>query len=455
MAANSHLREDFGIDEADLERTGTTRRTLVDCRIKLKIISDIKGFEELQEGWIELAEKSETHIFQTYEWNHVWWEHFGATKKLHIVAVYEGERVIGIAPLFEDDIVLLGRKVYSCLRFMGSYVTQPNGIPLYGEISYSDYLDFIIRPKHELSFYESIVAHFVTIANDFDEIILDDLSENSLTNSEIIPHLDCCQFKLQYSTEKASSCPVIYLKPTWDGFLDSLSVKDRYNARRYLNRSRYGKSMAVKIDKIVDEWELASVFTTLKEMHQIQWNSRGFAGTFSEDRMYNFFVDISKVFFEKGWIEFSLATPIVDKTKYVAVDVCMTYKNKVYLMHRGLDEDSTYRKLGPGNVLLFARINEAINDGVKVFDMLRGSEEYKLRLATNIIHTNKIVIRSNYSGGRLRAGIMKKYMKGIRLIRNERSYAIIVFRRRSFFNGLSEYLNFLRRRINKKMKWDI
>ncbi|MCH8494814.1 MAG: GNAT family N-acetyltransferase [Balneolales bacterium] len=451
MATNSHSREDFGNDVAEQERIGDVNTTLEESSVEIKIITNNEDFRALQDEWSVLAEESETHIFQTYEWNHVWWKHFGASKNLHIAVVYVGNKMVGIAPLFEDDVILLGRKVYTCLRFIGSYVSQPKGTPLIGTISYSDYLDFIIHPKYEILFFEFLLEHFNKIGNNFDEIILDDLSEKRYMSNTMTPLMEMRRLRLPYSVKKASSCPIIPLDPTWDDFLNSMNVKERYNARRYFNRSNYGKSMAFRIVKIQDDWELNSVLETLKRMHQIQWNNRGFAGTFSEDRMYNFFVEISKVLFEKSWIEFALAIPTDDDINCVAVDVYMTYKKRVYLMHRGLEEDSSYRKLGPGNVLLFTRINEAIKEGVQVFDMLRGSEEFKLRLAKNIVHTTQIVISSDRKSQRLRASIIKKYLKVSRQIRNEKSHVFIVFKGKTFSNGLSDYMHFLHRRIKKSV----
>src|SRR5690606_8920985 len=129
------------------------------------------------------------------------------------------------------------------------------------------------------------------------------------------------------------------------------------------------------------------------------------------------------------------------------VDVFMTYKNRVYLMHRGMDENPVYKKQGPGNVLLFSRLNEAIKDGVKVFDMLRGSEDFKLRIATKINHNKKIVVTSSYNSGKLFPVLVKRIMKIIKHIRIEELHLIIVFNGKPFFRGITDYIQFLNRRI--------
>lgn len=192
------------------------------------------------------------------------------------------------------------------------------------------------------------------------------------------------------------------------------------------------------------------MLTDLIRMHQQQWNNRGFAGTFSENRMRAFFKEIATSFYEKDWIEFNMAVPVEENRKHVAVDVYLTYKNRVYLMHRGMDEDPLYRKQGPGNVLLYARLNEAINDGVKVFDMLRGAEEFKLRMATEINQNKKIIIGSNYKTGRILHDLVKQYMQIIRHLRMEELHIKIVFKDKPFFKGIKDYIQFLYSRIKHK-----
>lgn len=438
----------FGEDVSDRSQNEDISQGTDTEHTEIKIISHIEDFEALEQEWDELALKSDTHIFQTFEWNRIWWKHFGDNRKLHIVAVFSGNKLAGIAPLFEDDVTLFGHKVYSCLRFIGSYVSQPEGEPLVGRISYSDYLDCIIQPGYEQLFYLLMLQHLDEIDSVFDEIILDEVSKESSVCNTMIPLMALSNYGLSYKIKQASSSPVIQLDSTWKSYLDSMSVKDRYNARRYYKRSKQGSKRVFRIEKIKHSGELPGVLEDFIRMHQQQWNNRGFPGTFSEKRMLDFFMEIAGSFHEKDWIEFNMAVPAEKADlKYVAVDVFLTYKNKVYLMHRGMDEDPLYRKQGPGNVLLYARLHEAINDGVKVFDMLRGTEEFKLRLATKINQNKKIIVGSNYKTGRILYGLVKKYLTIIRHIRMEELHIEIVFSGKSFFKGVTDYTQFLYSRI--------
>ena len=416
----------------------------------IKIITHIDDFEALEQEWDGLAWESDTHIFQTYEWNRIWWKHFGKNKKLYIVAVYAENKLAGIAPLFEDDIWLLGRKVYTCLRFIGSHVSQPEGEPLIGRIPYSDYLDCIVHPGYEQFFCELILQHFNTIKSVYDEFILDEVTEESVICNIMIPLLSTGNHGLSCKIRQASSSPVIQMDSTWKAYLNSMNVKDRYNAKRYYNRSILSSDKAFKIKKLKHADELPGVLSDLIRMHQKQWNKRGFSGTFSEKRMCDFIAEITKLFHNLGWMQIYMAYPYNVDNKYIAIDFYMTYKDRVYLMHRGVEEDSIHRKDGPGNVLLYSRIHEAIDDGVLVFDMLRGSEEFKLRMATKININKKITIYANSKTGRVLPGLVNACMKIIRQVQSEKLHTTEVFKDKPVTEGATDYVQFLYKRIKQK-----
>lgn len=447
---NSNLISSFEQDLSYKSREDCASKVHKTADTEIKIITHIEDFDALEKQWNELAWKSNTDIFQTFEWNRIWWNHFGTNKKLHIFTVSRGDILIGIAPFFEDDVSLFGLKIYSGLRFLGSFLIQPEGKPLVGSISYSDYLGCIIEPGNERDFYQLLLQYFKRIKTTFSEIILDEVSEESGLFTTMVPLLAEKEYGLEFKIIKASSCPIIQLNSTWEAYLKTMSVKDRYNARRYNKRSKKGDHKAFKVEKIKQAEDLPSVLSDFFRMHQLQWNNRGFAGTFLESRMHNFFLEITKSFHKKNWVQFNMAIPIEEETKIVAIDVLITYKNKISLMHRGMDENPLYKKQGPGNVLLYSKLQEAINDGVKVFDMLRGTEEFKLRMATKIIQNHKIIINSDNDFRGLLPLIVKKYLKIKRQLRLEGLHIKIVLGGKPFYKGIKDYIDFLITRIKSK-----
>jgi CelD/BcsL family acetyltransferase involved in cellulose biosynthesis len=416
---------------------------------EIKIITHNDDFDALEQEWNELAWVSDTHIFQTYEWSRIWWKHFGTSKKLHIVAVYTGNKLAGIAPLFEDDVTLFGHKVYSCLRFLGSYVSQPEGEPLMGIISYSDYLDCIIHPGYEQIFYQLILQHLVMNRKICDEIILDEIPEESTIWQNFIPAIE--KHGLSCKIEKASSSPVIQLESSWESYLSSMNSKERYNVLRYFKRAQNGKSKEFDILQVKHADELHEVLNELIRMHQQQWNDRGFAGTFAETRMKDFFTEITELFFGRGWMQLKMAVPADKSANYVAIDALPTYKNRVYMMHRGMENNSRYRKLGPGNVLLYTTLKEAIQNNIKTFDFLRGMEDFKLREATKVNQNKRVIVYDRSDTGRQLSGLVKKYIKLRTRLRLEKMHFKVIVAGKPFTEGIKGYALVLNERIRHKL----
>jgi hypothetical protein len=81
--------------------------------------------------------------------------------------------------------------------------------------------------------------------------------------------------------------------------------------------------------------------------------------------------------------------------KNIAIDLNFKFNNKIYLIQRGFDDESKLKKHGPGNVLLYCILKEAANEGVDVYDFLRGDEHYKLRMANQTIQNKHIVLKQS------------------------------------------------------------
>jgi CelD/BcsL family acetyltransferase involved in cellulose biosynthesis len=59
----------------------------------------VDRLEPLRDAWIRLAE-SGTNIFATWEWNELWWRHYGGGRDLRVGLVRRGGDVEAIVPLF-------------------------------------------------------------------------------------------------------------------------------------------------------------------------------------------------------------------------------------------------------------------------------------------------------------------------------------------------------------------
>ncbi|WP_198008206.1 GNAT family N-acetyltransferase [Bacillus sp. SG-1] len=91
--------------------------------MNIHVVRDEEEFLLLREEWNMIAERMEEATpFQTWEWNYHFWRCIERNFELNILAVYKGEKLVGVAPMINKD---------GALVFIGS--------------DYSDYGSFIVE----------------------------------------------------------------------------------------------------------------------------------------------------------------------------------------------------------------------------------------------------------------------------------------------------------------------
>ena len=160
--------------------------------------------EVLRRAWGDLVSRSRNaSVFQTWEWIWCCRKHFGRGKRLSILTVSEGGRLIGIAPL--ESARIMGSPLKR-LRFIG------------GEVS--DYMDIIADAGHEESVVHSLTEWLEGHARGWDALDLQQIPEgsalliNPIQRSQVLPQ---------------EPCPHLPLPASWDEFLASLGKKTRFN----------------------------------------------------------------------------------------------------------------------------------------------------------------------------------------------------------------------------------
>lgn len=416
-----------------------------ESRFKVKVITDVDEFDQLRQSWNELVETSEVTIFQTFEWNRIWWKHFGADKELHIITVFEKDTLVAIVPLFVDTVIISGWEISSCLRFIGSSVNQPEGEELKGLMAYSDYLDVIIHPDYTEQVYQTFVTYFKETDINHHEIILEEVPENSILSSLLVDEIE--KFDIKYRITEESVCPIITLEDRWGQYLDRLSGSARYKVRKYLKKAYEPKHKVFDIDH-VNDWENGlCLYEKLVKLHQKRWNEAGYPGAFAETRYYNFLKEASRLFISRGWAELVAARSPKDNNEYVAVDLIYKYRKDVSLVHRAYDIDAESSDESPGNVLLYDSVKKAIGEGFTVFDFLRGAEPYKFRSANTKRENKKIRVFCPDQKGRLIAYLARRFIYYKRRLYIEYLEAKTIFEDKNMAQGILDYFSFLKSRL--------
>jgi CelD/BcsL family acetyltransferase involved in cellulose biosynthesis len=317
--------------------------------------SAMETFDQLREQWNQLLHQSAFDtVFMTYEWQKVWWEHFGpeAEGALFLIALRDTDgKLAGLWPLYDEAPGQMPRR----LRIIGS----PRG---------SDYLDFIARKGQERETYEAILA-FLAQREDWGRIEAINIPAGSPTLEILAPLAAERGFDVQ--VEPVTVCPGIALPESWEDYLDQLDRKQRHEVRRKLRRAEHG------LDRV--EWYLSDDPQTLAQdveaYLELFQKSSYVKEEYLDDQRQQFFRAMAPIMLEAGWLYLALLTINGEK---VASMFCFDYNEAISVHNSGFDPQQ-YRHLSSGIVLLCYCIQDAIQRGYPLFDFLRGDEEYKYR----------------------------------------------------------------------------
>jgi CelD/BcsL family acetyltransferase involved in cellulose biosynthesis len=338
---------------------------------------------ELRESWNRLNILSGGSIFQTYEWNRTWWNHFGTGKDLSIILIYREQKLIAIFPLFIDRVQVGGINIGSVYRLIGSNLFRSRTGTLYGLISYTDYLDLIIDEQ-----YRNLIERWISLKLHDGEMLPYDLFLESVPQWSAVRRIYKKLSRpdgLQVREEPSNVCNRIDISDGWDELLRSYSKNRRKKIRRELKKADTEHGGIFRIEQPEDEHAFMSSFDELAEMHQERWNRVGALGTFYEKANLNFHRDVALKFYRSGWAginRVSVSDESGSAGKPACIDLNYHYNGRIYGIHTAINEGSPYYQESPGSVLLYHTLkNGAIKDDVIEYDFLRGGEAYKLQLS--------------------------------------------------------------------------
>lgn len=340
----------------------------VDCRVEL--VCDLPGFQKLQSEWNELLQRSlNNSITLTWEWLSAWWQVYGAGRELRIVAVYDGERLIGAAPMLARLRPNFG---YGVLPFRRIELLASGESP--ADAICSDYIDWIAERGREQDVVRAAFGQFLgPLAQEWDELILPDVPADSRTLRLLIG--ESAVAGLGHEILARDPSPYIALPGSFDEFLGGLGKSLRY----YIRRGRRDFERAGGSYRLVqDTSELPASFQALVDLHQARWTERGEPGAFASLQRREFHDRMLPLALSNGWLRLGL---LLLDGKAIGGTYNFRYAGRVYVYQSGIQAlPKSY--ISPGTLMHSYEIEAAIAAGDAEYDFLkRGASDYKDRWA--------------------------------------------------------------------------
>jgi CelD/BcsL family acetyltransferase involved in cellulose biosynthesis len=317
---------------------------------------------DLPEWRTLLAGDPNRQVFAYPEWNRAWWEEFKAGKDLFLMTMTRDGTTIAIVPLYRK--VDGGRKV---LRFVG-------GIDL------TDYLGPICGLEDRAVVADALVEWLATTDIEWDEFDAHNMPVPLGFTEFLVERADARGFKLEIEQEETSA--VLPLPSTWDAYLASLDSKDRHELRR--KRRRLEREHPDARFRTATTETLDADLQTFFNMHR---GAEGHKGHFMRPEIATFFRRLADLFMPLGWLRLDFLE--VGDTA-VASTFGFEIERKFYLYNSAYEPDAA--RLSPGLVLVSELVKGSIENGLELFDFLRGPERYKYQLGSQAVPLNNVRI---------------------------------------------------------------
>ena len=277
-------------------------------------------------------------------WLETWWREFRLEEELFLVAIREGEEILGLAPLF-----LKGAKAY----FIGS----PD---------VCDYSDFIVRPGREVDFFNSLLD--LLKEKGIKELDLNPLRPDSTTFIHLPDVARGRGYRVWCKPEDTSL--ELHLPATWEAYLKMLNQKQRHEVRRKLRRIEETGKLQFRV--LEHPEPLADGMGIFLKMFR---ESRKDKAAFMSPQRESFFYSLSEAMSRVHLIRLGV---LELNDHIIAAILFFDYNNMIYLYNSGYDV--CYRSLSVGLISKILCIKDAIERGRMRFDFMKGDEAYKYRL---------------------------------------------------------------------------
>lgn len=281
--------------------------------------------------------------FQSPEWQLAWWRHLGGGE-LRTLALRQGSRLVGLAPLF-----LYGPPTARRLALLGSGL--------------SDYMDVLLDPEHVAPGTDAIMSCIAAWRDEWSECSFPDLRPRSpLLHARVPPTLHA-------RVAPSSVCPVIQI----DGSFDELA---RRMTRTHRDKLRQGRNRIARAGggtlELAGEHDVHSLLELLMTLHDRWWRERGGEGVLADPRVRALHHEAAPQLHTRGCLRlFALRL----KGSIVAVIYAMVWRGRMYCYLSGHDPAERY--YSPGVAIVRMVIEHAIEHGIREVDFLRGAEPYK------------------------------------------------------------------------------
>jgi CelD/BcsL family acetyltransferase involved in cellulose biosynthesis/peptidoglycan/xylan/chitin deacetylase (PgdA/CDA1 family) len=347
--------------------------------MKIKEIRSEAELRALRPAWEGLLRTSPANtIFLSWEWVTAWWEAYGQSRDLDILAAFDEAGVLrGIAPFLRQRLRRYGQTV-PVLSLIGDGSND------------SDYLDLIIASGYEEQVMQAFQACWtdrhrgaVLMLNE-----IPDCSPNLPLFRKVATESDCIL------TETHVDCATVRLPATWEQYLGMLRPRFRTKLRSLLRDLE--SRPEVRMEFCRTRQDLDRLLPVLFDLHTRRWMQDGKPGVFGWEQKRRFYRELSPALLDRGWLRLSW---LEWKGRILACQYGFVYGVVYFQLQEGYEPASEHWH--PGIGLRAWSIREFLKEGLREYDFLGGVGRHKTDWGAEVKRSARIVLAPNNFRNRL------------------------------------------------------
>jgi CelD/BcsL family acetyltransferase involved in cellulose biosynthesis len=377
--------------------------------------SSLDSLRPLRDAWRDLSRGAP---MMSPAWLENWWRAYGGSsadsdnvqRRLYVVGVFDDAgQLAALAPWYLDRSKTQGR----VLRFLGS-----------GEVC-SDHLSVLCRKDCTAAALGSLAdwlaaqAEVSGASDSADRWDLLELTGVDADDPAIVQLATAMQRRGHGLHHRpAVRCWRLELPSSWDEYLARLSKGHRKQVRRMV-RDLFASGRA-ELHTLEDERQIDNFLDTLIDLHQRRRRSIGQPGCFAS-RSFSRFVRSAT---PELWREGLLGLHVLKlDDRPIAAEYQIRGDGEIFAYQSGVDPERL--DVQPGNLSAIATIRQAIDQGYRGLDFLRGDEAYKSHWGAEPFETCELRIVAPHATARLRhavwaAGVQVRQAIGRRMPRRKK-----------------------------------
>ena len=336
------------------------------------VVRDIDDLERVSGAWRALLDRS-AHNVPTLSplWLTTWWRTFGGLggRALRVALFYDGDRLVGLAPLLARMFVYRQALPFRRLELVGTGEDEADEIC-------SDY----VGPLAERGREEEIAWALTSALAEGRLGAWDELVLPAMDGSQPLPALLTGALNragLPAERVETGACPYIPLPATWKAYLAQLPSQSRYLVTRSLRDFEAWAGAPPSLCVARSESELADGKRKLASLHGERWRADGADGVFASPRFTAFHDAVMTPLLREGALELAW---LEARSEPVAALYNIVWDKRVHFYQSGRKIDVP-KNVRPGIVAHALAIQRAIDAGRREYDFLAGTSQYKRKLA--------------------------------------------------------------------------